>query len=78
MSVSAGRVYWAAAVAFYALAKLLEYFDEAVFSAGSIVSGHTLKHLAAAAASLAILTLFQRRRPIAGMAGAGEARPIVT
>jgi hypothetical protein len=29
------------------------------------VSGHTLKHLAAAAASLAILRLLQTRRPIA-------------
>jgi len=60
-----GSFYWAAAVAFYALAKLLEYFDEWVFSVGSIVSGHTLKHLAAAAGGLAILRLFRTRRPIA-------------
>jgi hypothetical protein len=59
-----GAQYWGAAVAFYVLAKLLEYFDEGVFSFGSIVSGHTLKHLAAAAGGLAILRAFQTRRPI--------------
>jgi hypothetical protein len=36
--------------------------DEKIYSLGSIVSGHTLKHLAAAAASLAILRLLQTRR----------------
>jgi hypothetical protein len=51
-------------VAFYALAKLFEFFDEKIFSLGQIVSGHTLKHLAAAAAGFAILRLFQIRRPI--------------
>jgi hypothetical protein len=49
----------------YALAKLLEFLDEKIYSLGSIVSGHTLKHFAAAAASLAILRLLQTRRPIA-------------
>ena len=33
--------------ALYALAKVLETFDEPIFAAGHIVSGHTLKHLAA-------------------------------
>jgi hypothetical protein len=59
-----GTRYWVIAAALYALAKLLEFFDEKIFSLGSIVSGHTLKHLAAAAASLAILRLLQTRRPI--------------
>jgi hypothetical protein len=58
--------YWIMAATLYALAKLLEYYDEAVFSAGSILSGHTLKHLAAAAACFAILTLFQTRRIFQG------------
>ena len=62
-----GAFYWAAAAALYVLAKLLEYFDEQVFSLGEIVSGHTLKHLAAAAGGFAILRLFQTRRPIAAM-----------
>jgi len=59
-----GASYWGAAAAFYALAKLLEFFDEKVFSLGSIVSGHTLKHLAAATAGFAVLRLFQTRRTI--------------
>jgi hypothetical protein len=54
-----GASYWEAAAAFYALAKLLEFFDEKVFSLGSIVSGHTLKHLAAAAAGLQFCDYFR-------------------
>src|SRR6476620_10284416 len=60
-----GTFYWVIAAALYVLAKLFEYYDEKIFSLGSIVSGHTLKHLAAAAGSLAILRLLQTRRPIA-------------
>src|SRR4029077_21263444 len=60
-----GTSYWVIAAALYALAKLLEFYDQAVFSAGSILSGHTLKHLAAAAACFAVLRYFQTRRPIA-------------
>jgi Ceramidase len=59
-----GARYWAAAVVFYALAKLLEYYDGKIYSFGSILSGHTLKHVAAAAGGFAILRLFQMRRPI--------------
>ena len=62
-----GASYWITAASLYALAKALEYFDEKVYSAGSILSGHTLKHLAAAAAGFAILRLFQTRRPIDGV-----------
>jgi hypothetical protein len=60
-----GTVYWLIAAALYALAKFLEFYDGAIYSAGSILSGHTLKHLAAAAACVAILRYFQKRRPIA-------------
>jgi Ceramidase len=59
-----GSYYWLAAAALYALAKLLEFLDAQIYSVGSIVSGHTLKHLAAAAASFAILRLWQTRLPI--------------
>lgn len=62
-----GASYWVIAAALYALAKLLEFLDEKIYSVGSIVSGHTLKHLAAAAAGFAILRLFQTRRPIDGV-----------
>jgi Ceramidase len=45
-----GTNYWVAAGTLYALAKVFEFTDEAIYSAGSLLSGHTLKHLAAAAA----------------------------
>jgi hypothetical protein len=50
---------------FYALAKALELFDMPIFSALRVVSGHTLKHVAAAAAGFCILRMLQKRRPIA-------------
>src|SRR5215471_596695 len=59
-----GTGYWIVAAALYVLAKLFEYFDAAIYSIGHVVSGHTLKHLAAAAACFAILHYFQTRRPI--------------
>ena len=59
-----GTSYWLVAAALYVLAKLFEYFDEAIYSAGSVLSGHTLKHLAAAAACFVILRYFQQRQPI--------------
>jgi hypothetical protein len=44
----------------YGLSKLLEHYDSAVFSLlGETVSGHTLKHLAAAASALVVLRMLQ-------------------
>ena len=60
-----GTSYWIFAAVLYALAKLFEFYDGAIYSVGSILSGHTLKHLAAAAACFAILRYFQTRKPIA-------------
>jgi Ceramidase len=59
-----GTSYWLVAAALYALAKLFEFYDSAIYSLGSFLSGHTLKHLAAAAACAAVLRYFQKRRPI--------------
>jgi len=59
-----GTGYWITAGALYALAKVFEFTDEAIYSAGNLLSGHTLKHLAAAAACGVILRYFQTRRPI--------------
>ena len=59
-----GTFYWVIAAALYGLAKVLEFYDHEIFSMGRFLSGHTLKHLAAAAGSLAILKLFQTRRTI--------------
>jgi Ceramidase len=60
-----GTFYWLVAAALYALAKLFEFYDGAIYSVGAIVSGHTLKHLAAAAACVSILLYFRKRRPVA-------------
>ena len=62
-----GTFYWIVAAALYAFAKILEFYDGAIYSAGAIVSGHTLKHLAAAAACVAILRYFQKRQPITAL-----------
>jgi hypothetical protein len=56
--------YWLIAAALYALAKLFEFSDATIYSFGHVVSGHTLKHLAAAAACFVLLRYFQLRRPI--------------
>ena len=53
-------------VGFYVLAKVLETMDKPIFELGHIVSGHTLKHLAAAAAGYWILRMLQKRRPLRG------------
>ena len=68
-----GTYYWIAAGALYALAKLLEFTDEAVYSTGNLVSGHTLKHLAAAGGCFAILRYFQVRQRIAEVSAKGKA-----
>jgi hypothetical protein len=60
-----GALHWIAAAAVYALAKVLEHFDDAIYSIGHFVSGHTLKHLVAATACLVVLRYFQTRRLIA-------------
>jgi hypothetical protein len=60
-----GTYYWIIAAGLYALAKVFEFSDHAIFSMGYLVSGHTLKHLTAAAACFSILRYFGTRRPIA-------------
>src|SRR5215469_7033246 len=54
----------AVVVGFYALAKALEILDKPIFSVGHIVGGHTLKHLAAAAAGYWILRMLEKRQPV--------------
>jgi len=53
---------FAVVVGFYALAKALELLDKPIFAVGRVVSGHTLKHLAAAGAGYWILRMVQKRR----------------
>jgi len=55
------------ALAIYALSKLAEHFDTAVFATtGNIVSGHSLKHLLAAAALLVVYWMLRRRANLTG------------
>lgn len=64
--VYAGRghlgIWIAFAVAFYFVAKLAEYYDAEIYSAGGLLSGHSLKHLFAALAPAAMLVGLKRRQ----------------
>ena len=48
----------------YALAKFFELGDEWVYSFSQIISGHTLKHLAAALGMYMLLVAIRQRRPV--------------
>ena len=49
-------------ILFYIAAKLLEFFDGAVFATAGIVSGHSLKHVFAALAPAGLLYGLRQRR----------------
>lgn len=49
----------------YVIAKVLEHFDREVLGLGGVVSGHTLKHVAAAIAGLLVARMLFLRRPLA-------------
>ena len=53
-----------AAMGFYVLAKVLEATDRPIFNLGHIVSGHTLKHLAAALGVYWVFRMLARRSPM--------------
>lgn len=53
-------IYWV--FAGYVLAKVMELLDRQAFAIGHVVSGHTLKHLVAAAAGLIVCRMLLRRR----------------
>jgi hypothetical protein len=56
-----GAGYVFAGLAVYAVAKWLEFADQRIFAVGQIVSGHTLKHLAAAAAVACVAAMLRAR-----------------
>jgi hypothetical protein len=56
-------IYWVFAA--YVLAKLLELLDQEILALGNLLSGHTLKHLAAAAAGFVVCRMLMLRRPVA-------------
>jgi hypothetical protein len=58
--VAGSYLFWV--IAWYGLSKLLEHFDHQIFDLlGQVVSGHTLKHLAAAGATLVVLRMLVAR-----------------
>jgi hypothetical protein len=61
-----------AAVGWYALAKLLETFDRAVYSLGQVVGGHALKHVAAALAGWWIVRMVTTRAALKNQGCIGE------
>ena len=52
----------------YACSKLFEYADYDVYNIGGLISGHSIKHLVAAAAPLLFLHGLQTRRPLVAAA----------
>ena len=53
------------ALLWYGLAKVLEYFDLGIFEmTGEMVSGHTLKHVAAAIAVCVMVVYVQKRKAV--------------
>jgi hypothetical protein len=59
-----GTWLWFVALGFYVLAKILEHYDAAIYHALGVMSGHPIKHVAAAAACYAVYRLFRTRKPI--------------
>ena len=55
----------AVCLVWYALAKVFELGDASVFATTKIVSGHTLKHVAGALATVWLLRIVKLRRPLA-------------
>jgi hypothetical protein len=79
-----GSAGWLLALAAYLLAKIAEVEDARVFASARVVSGHTVKHLAAAVGIGLLAAMLARRRPIedaraaavtARAAPAGSRRP---
>jgi hypothetical protein len=60
-----GGAAWIAGLGLYGLAKAAELSDGALLRATGLLSGHTLKHLLAAAAVLVFAVMVRRRTPLA-------------
>jgi len=66
-------IYWVFAA--YVIAKLLETFDSELLTHGNLVSGHSLKHLAAAAAGLVVCRMLLLRALNEPVAAEKESKP---
>lgn len=69
---------WYLAAGGYGLAKLAEWQDAALFGWGRLVSGHTCKHLLAAASLAALLWMVRVRRPRAEVCAPPAPGPVRT
>ena len=56
------RFFWVA-IGLYALAKVLEHLDGEIYAAGGIISGHSLKHIAASLVPLVLINGIRVRQP---------------
>ncbi|HSF03823.1 MAG TPA: hypothetical protein VLA62_12465, partial [Solirubrobacterales bacterium] len=61
-------------VLLYGLAKVLELGDAVLLRLGHLVSGHTLKHLSAAAATWWVLRMLAKRTPASEPVSSAESR----
>jgi hypothetical protein len=66
---SRGRDLWVV-IGLYGLARLTEVFDAAIYRAGGLLSGHTIKHLLAALAAAWVLRMIRLRVPVTPMQAA--------
>jgi hypothetical protein len=73
-----GVGYLWALIAAYAVAKLLEMADAVVFTYGHVLSGHTLKHLAAGFGMYLLLLAIRRRRPVLAATDVVKSKPQIT
>lgn len=62
--------------AWYALAKVCELFDRQIYALGELVSGHTLKHLAAAVGVWLVARMLARRALVRTDAHGERAQPV--
>ena len=64
-AIGSSKYFWGM-LGFYVLSKIMEFLDAPIFAAGGAISGHSLKHLfAAAATAMVLLGLMRRRMPAA-------------
>lgn len=63
-AIGSSKYFWGM-LGFYALSKIVELLDVTIYAAGNLISGHSLKHLfAAAATAMVLLGLTRRRLPM--------------
>ena len=59
-----GAVFLWAMLAAYVVSKITEYYDAELYTATGVLSGHSIKHIAAAIGTLFICIALRRRRPV--------------